>query len=166
MASMSSVELNYLVFRYLQESGFAHTAFAFGYEAGISKSPMDGNLVPPEALVKFVQKGVQYMEMEANLTNADVDEDEDFSLLQPLDLIRKDVNELHKIMKDRKKNQQEAGAKELDRGRERESMHMEDKDKDGNNMEKQAKERERGNEKDRVENDNKRLKKQHDDQNN
>lgn len=162
MASMSSVELNYLVFRYLQESGFSHTAFAFGYEAGISKSPIDGNLVPPEALVKFVQKGVQYMEMEANLTNADVDEDEDFSLLQPLDLIRKDVNELHKIIKDRKKNQQEA-----DRGREGESMRMEDKDKDGNNMEKQAKERERGNEKDRVENDNnKRLKKQLDDQNN
>ena len=26
-------------------------------------------MVPPGALVKFVQKGLQYMEMEANLTN-------------------------------------------------------------------------------------------------
>ncbi|XP_022895431.1 WD40 repeat-containing protein HOS15-like [Olea europaea var. sylvestris] len=158
MASMSSVELNYLIFRYLHESGFAHTAFAFGYEAGISKNPIDGNLVPPEALIKFVQKGVQYMDMEANLNNAD-DEDEDFSLLKPLDLIRKDVNELHKIVKDRKKNQQEAGGKELDRGHEGENMHKEDKDKDGKNMEKQDMEIECGNDKDRVENDSKRLKK-------
>ncbi|GAB4849020.1 WD40 repeat-containing protein hos15 [Ancistrocladus abbreviatus] len=47
MASISSVELNYLVFRYLQESGFTHAAFALGYEAGINKCPIDGNLVPP-----------------------------------------------------------------------------------------------------------------------
>ncbi|KAL2531811.1 WD-40 repeat family protein [Abeliophyllum distichum] len=166
MGSMTSVELNYLIFRYLQESGFTHTAFAFGYEAGISKSPIDGNLVPPEALVKFVQKGVQYMEMEANLSNADVDVDEDFSFLQPLDLISKDFNELHKIAKDRKENLQEAGGKELDRGHEGAGMGVEDKDKDGKNMEKQDTERERGNDKDRVENDNKRLKKRHEDHNN
>ncbi|CAA2933409.1 WD40 repeat-containing HOS15-like [Olea europaea subsp. europaea] len=159
MTSMSSVELNYLVYRYLQESGFTHTAFAFGYEAGISKRPIDGNMVPPEALVKFVQNGVQYMEMEANLNNADIDVDEELSLLQPLDLIRKDVNELHKIIKDRKIKQKEAGVKELNRGNEGASM----EDKDRKNMEKQDTERERGNDKDRVENDSKQLEKQHDD---
>uniref|UniRef100_A0A803RCE5 LisH domain-containing protein n=1 Tax=Cannabis sativa TaxID=3483 RepID=A0A803RCE5_CANSA len=65
--SITSVELNYLVFRYLQESGFTHSAFALGYEAGINKSPIDGNLVPPGALITFVQKGLQFLEMEANL---------------------------------------------------------------------------------------------------
>lgn len=49
--------------------GFTHTAFVFGYEAGINKSPIDGNLVPPGALIRFVQKGFQYLEMEANLSN-------------------------------------------------------------------------------------------------
>lgn len=50
-------------------SGFAHASFALGYEAGINKSTIDGNLVPPGALVTFVQKGIQYLELEANLSN-------------------------------------------------------------------------------------------------
>ncbi|OMP01869.1 hypothetical protein COLO4_11505 [Corchorus olitorius] len=69
MASITSVELNYLVFRYLQESGFTHSAFTLGYEAGINKCTIDGNLIPPGALITFVQKGLQYLEMEANLSN-------------------------------------------------------------------------------------------------
>ncbi|XP_015884994.1 WD40 repeat-containing protein HOS15 isoform X1 [Ziziphus jujuba] len=105
MISLTSIELNYLVFRYLHESGFTHSAFAFGYEAGINKSTIDGNLVPPGALVTFVQKGLQYLELEANLTSSDGDmEDDDFSFLQPLDLITKDACELHKIIKEKKEN--------------------------------------------------------------
>lgn len=50
-------------------SGFTHSAFALGYEAGINKTTIDGNLVPPGALVTFVQKGIQYLELEANLSN-------------------------------------------------------------------------------------------------
>lgn len=49
--------------------GFAHSAFSLGYEAGINKCPIDGNMVPPGALITFVQKGLQYLEMEANLSN-------------------------------------------------------------------------------------------------
>ncbi|XP_013596527.1 PREDICTED: RNA-binding protein 25-like isoform X2 [Brassica oleracea var. oleracea] len=60
MSSLTSVELNFLIFRYLQESG---------YEAGINKCKIYGNMVPPGALVKFVQKGLQYIEMEANLSS-------------------------------------------------------------------------------------------------
>jgi len=48
-------------------SGFTHAAFALGYEAGINRTPIDGNLIPPGALVTFVQKGLQYIELEANL---------------------------------------------------------------------------------------------------
>ncbi|KAF5736192.1 hypothetical protein HS088_TW14G00328 [Tripterygium wilfordii] len=116
-SSITSVELNYLVFRYLQESGFTHSAFALGYEAGINKCSIDGNFVPPGALITFIQKGLQYLEMEANLSNNDADVDEDFSFLQPIDLITKDVNELRKIIKERKKNLQKDREtdKELDR---------------------------------------------------
>jgi len=49
-------------------AGFIHTAFAFGNEAGISKSSIDGTLVPVGALIRLVQKGLQYLEMEANLS--------------------------------------------------------------------------------------------------
>lgn len=33
------------------------------------KSDINSNDVPPGALVSFVQKGLQYLEMEANLAN-------------------------------------------------------------------------------------------------
>ncbi|TKY70620.1 F-box/WD repeat-containing protein TBL1XR1 [Spatholobus suberectus] len=117
MASITSVELNYLVFRYFQESGFTHAAFAFGNEAGINKCPIDGKLVPTGALITLVQKGLQYLEMEANLSNCDADPDEDFSFLQPLDLITKDVHELRKMVNERRKKLQK------DRNEESEKEH-------------------------------------------
>ncbi|RDX65081.1 WD40 repeat-containing protein HOS15, partial [Mucuna pruriens] len=85
---------------------FTHSAFAFGYEAGIDKSKGDDNVVPPGALVTFIQKGIQYLELEANLSGlqSDADMEEDFSFLQPLDLITKDPSELHDIVKAKKEN--------------------------------------------------------------
>ncbi|KAK8471737.1 hypothetical protein PHAVU_002G014600 [Phaseolus vulgaris] len=103
MSTITSVELNYIVFRYLHESGFIHTAFAFGNEAGINKISIDGTLVPIGALIRLVQKGLQYLEMEANLSNCDINLDEDFSFLQPLELITKDVHELGKMVNERRK---------------------------------------------------------------
>lgn len=51
------------------DTGFTHSAFTLGYEAGINTCSIDGNLIPPGALIRFVQKGLQYLEMEANLSN-------------------------------------------------------------------------------------------------
>lgn len=160
MKPLTSDELNYLVFRYLHESGFTHSAFALGYEAGICKSPIDGNLVPPGALVKFVQKGIQYLELEANLSSDDADMDEDFQLLQPLDLITKDVDELQKIIKEKKENLireqprgKEKDAVENDREHEREPSKEREKEKQqkekDRDRERTEKERERDKGKDK-----------------
>ncbi|XP_065873556.1 WD40 repeat-containing protein HOS15 isoform X2 [Euphorbia lathyris] len=143
MTSITSSEMNFLVFRYLQESGFTHSAFALGYEAGINKCTIDGNMVPPGALITFVQKGIQYLEMEANLSNSDGDVDEDFSFLQPLDLITKDVYELRQIIKDRRKNSH----KDRDKDKEKEK----EKEKDKELEKEHEKERSRVREKDRHE---------------
>ncbi|KAF3440210.1 hypothetical protein FNV43_RR18493 [Rhamnella rubrinervis] len=153
MTSISSVELNYLVFRYLQESGFTHSAFALGYEAGISKCPIDGNLVPPGALVTFLQKGLQYMEMEANLSNTDTDLDEDFSFLQPVDLITKDVIQLRQMIKEKRRMLQK------DRNKDKEV----DKEQEGEcgrvrGKEKHEREKEREKEIERIEKDKEREK--------
>mmetsp|Transcript_15883 Transcript_15883/g.45459 ORF Transcript_15883/g.45459 Transcript_15883/m.45459 type:complete len:576 (+) Transcript_15883:120-1847(+) len=103
--SITSDEVNYLVFRYLQESGFQHSAFTFGYESLVHKSEINGNDVPPGALISFIQKGLQYLEVEANL-NADGSLDEntpsDFTLLQPEELLTKDVHELRKTIQKKK----------------------------------------------------------------
>ena len=40
--SISSDEVNYLVYRYLQESGFTHAAYTFGYESYIQKTSIAG----------------------------------------------------------------------------------------------------------------------------
>ena len=45
--SFSTDEVNFLVYRYLQESGFCHSAFVFGQESHISQSNINGALVPP-----------------------------------------------------------------------------------------------------------------------
>ncbi|GKU94831.1 hypothetical protein SLEP1_g8268 [Rubroshorea leprosula] len=137
MTSITSADLNYLVFRYLQESGFTHSAFTLGYEAGINKSTIDGNLIPPGALITFVQKGLQYLEMEANSSNSNADMDEDFSFLQPLDLITKDVYELQQLIKEKRKNIQK------DRDKDKEMDKDCDRENDGELAQGRVREKER-----------------------
>ncbi|KAK8936821.1 hypothetical protein KSP39_PZI012121 [Platanthera zijinensis] len=141
-SSITSNELNFLVYRYLQESGFTHAAFALGYEAGINKTSIDGNLIPPGALITFVQKGLHYVELEANLESEKFDGDDDFSFLQPLDLITKDVSELQRIMKEKKQNL----LKERETEKERREKDREKQERDMDKVEKvndQERERER-----------------------
>ncbi|XP_075643372.1 WD40 repeat-containing protein HOS15-like isoform X1 [Castanea sativa] len=157
MISITSTELNYLVFRYLHESGFTHSAFAFGYEAGINKSTFDGNLVPPGALVTFVQKGIQYLELDANLSSTDADMDDDFSFLQPLDLITKDPYELQKIIKAKKENLQKDRLEE--NGKHNESNHeIERENVQEREKEKKVREKEQEQDKEKIEKDREREK--------
>ncbi|RWS13271.1 F-box-like/WD repeat-containing protein TBL1XR1 isoform X3 [Dinothrombium tinctorium] len=65
--SFNSDEVNYLVYRYLQESGFSHSAFTFGIESHIVSSNINGSLVPPAALLNIIQKGLQYTEAEISI---------------------------------------------------------------------------------------------------
>ncbi|XP_010617062.1 F-box-like/WD repeat-containing protein TBL1X [Fukomys damarensis] len=68
--SITSDEVNFLVYRYLQESGFSHSAFTFGIESHISQSNINGTLVPPAALISILQKGLQYVEAEISINEA------------------------------------------------------------------------------------------------
>ncbi|KAL4220630.1 Transducin (beta)-like 1 X-linked receptor 1 [Mactra antiquata] len=65
--SFGSDEVNFLVYRYLQESGFVHSAYTFGIESHISQSNINGALVPPAALLSIIQKGLQYTEAEISI---------------------------------------------------------------------------------------------------
>lgn len=47
--------------------GFVHTAFSFSHESFLLKSNINAKDVPPGALISFVQKGLQYTEIEAHL---------------------------------------------------------------------------------------------------
>jgi hypothetical protein len=64
---MNSDEVNFLVYKYLLESGFVHSAFTFAHESLVSRSVFADADVPPAALISFVQKGLQYVEIETHL---------------------------------------------------------------------------------------------------
>lgn len=65
--SFTSDEVNFLVYRYLQESGFTHSAYTFGYESHIVQSNINGATIPPAALLSIIQKGLQYTEAEISV---------------------------------------------------------------------------------------------------
>ncbi|KAK9377006.1 WD40-repeat-containing domain protein [Lipomyces chichibuensis] len=66
--SISSKELNYLIWRYLQESGFSHATYAFQHETEADRlDEMYGPVTPIGLLVSVFQKGLHYMEIESLL---------------------------------------------------------------------------------------------------
>lgn len=73
--SFNSDEVNFLVYRYLEESGFHHTAYMFGYESSVLNAGIDGTLVPRGALMSLVQKGILFAEAEvfSLLTEGDIE---------------------------------------------------------------------------------------------
>eukprot|EP00802_Teleaulax_amphioxeia_P010576 Tamp_10604.p1 GENE.Tamp_10604~~Tamp_10604.p1 ORF type:complete len:513 (-),score=121.88 Tamp_10604:481-1899(-) len=86
--ALTSEELNYLLYRYLLESGYTHTAFTFANESLVKQSGINGADVPPGALISFVQKGMLYSNIEQHVNDDgtimdDVDDDKLASLLLP-----------------------------------------------------------------------------------
>nr|GEU92929.1 hypothetical protein [Tanacetum cinerariifolium] len=86
-------------------SGFEHTSFNFKHEAAINKiTTFDGSEIPQDALITLVQKGLETLEMEVNVNNKDNNVEEgDFTFIPSLDLITKDVDELRRMIVDKKK---------------------------------------------------------------
>ena len=56
-----------MVYKYLVESGFGHSAFTFAHESLVARSIVADADVPPGALITFLQKGLQYVEIESHL---------------------------------------------------------------------------------------------------
>ncbi|KAJ0704099.1 putative transcription factor WD40-like family [Helianthus annuus] len=131
MTNLTASELNYMVFRYLQESGFLHTAFNFGHEADIQREAnIDPTSVPPGALVTFVQSGIQYLEMKANLKIDDSDIADDFVFVKPFDLLNMNVEELKQNIEKNRVLQAAMNLQHLRKGKEREDSEIVGKGKE------------------------------------
>ena len=85
--SLSSEEVNVLVYRYLLESGMEHTAFTFHSEASMGRSAYTNAEMAPGALVTYLQKGLLYLFIETHVgpEGLHVNCEEPFSLLRPHD---------------------------------------------------------------------------------
>ena len=135
---LSSGEVNFLIYRYLLESGFGHAAFAFASESEVNKLDVSGRdvrlrgdsgsiapfsdshacskplayfspqflrshsltfspQVPVGALVSFIQKGFQLVELEANLNSAGTDVYGKYVQFSANDILTKDLSELKRI---------------------------------------------------------------------
>jgi transducin (beta)-like 1 len=64
---ISSAELQLLVYRYLKESGFDHSAYVFAAESAVARSEAATADVPPGALVSFVHKGLLFSRLEKDV---------------------------------------------------------------------------------------------------
>jgi hypothetical protein len=49
------------------QTGFAHSAFTFGYESLVVRSSAAQTEVPPGALITFLQKGLEYIAIEEHI---------------------------------------------------------------------------------------------------
>jgi len=83
--SISSDEVNILVYRYLLDSGFQHTAFTFEKEANLQRSSYHKAELAPGALVTYLQKGLLYLYIETHVgpDGLQLNCDDPFTLLRP-----------------------------------------------------------------------------------
>eukprot|EP01135_Chromosphaera_perkinsii_P010343 Nk52_evm15s2118 gene=Nk52_evmTU15s2118 len=66
---ITSDDVNFIIYRYLLESGFQHSAFAFGHEGNLFKTNINNSDVPVGCLLSVIQKGLQYLEAELKVTD-------------------------------------------------------------------------------------------------
>ncbi|KAJ1720696.1 hypothetical protein LPJ53_004711 [Coemansia erecta] len=64
---LKSEDVNYLVYRYLKESGFLHSSYIFQFESQIYQNERENPNVEPGSLIRVLQKGLQYMDVETHL---------------------------------------------------------------------------------------------------
>lgn len=67
--SVTSDEINYLIYRYLQESGFEHSSFVFQMETSINHVDLKTQ-VEPGKLISILQKGLLYSQVEYHITKS------------------------------------------------------------------------------------------------
>ena len=65
--AISIEDVNVLVWRYIVESGFDHTAFVFQNESFIDSSDTTLNKIPPGSLFLLLQKALSYMQLELRI---------------------------------------------------------------------------------------------------
>ncbi|KAK0403331.1 hypothetical protein QR680_016864 [Steinernema hermaphroditum] len=99
--TFNSDDLNFLVFRYLEEAGFRHTAYVFGNESHITHSNIDGTMVPAGGLVTLLQKALLYTEAELLAMKDEEDGPEVEKMVDSLSLIEAVMPNLpfHKVRK-------------------------------------------------------------------
>lgn len=75
MTSISADEVNFLIRRYLQESGFHHTAYMFNSESLLDQTGLTNIEIPPQSLITILKKGMLYMQLEKAINEQSISSD-------------------------------------------------------------------------------------------
>lgn len=118
--SITAEDINYLIFRYLQESGadtqktrmpmianqveteaqcagMIHTAYAFEIESQVGKADVAHEDIDNGCLIKLLQRGLQYMELEANADSST------FEVLTAADILKaKSTEQLKSVVREKR----------------------------------------------------------------
>ncbi|CAF5139543.1 unnamed protein product, partial [Rotaria magnacalcarata] len=70
---------------------FVHSAYLFGLESHIAHTSINGNIVPPGALLSLIQKGLYYTE--AELSIGDDGQERTFDSLSLIDAVVPEIIE-------------------------------------------------------------------------
>lgn len=62
--SISTDDVNFLVWQYFKDSGFPHSAFVFGNESMVDSTNIQQNQIPPNCLVTLLENAHKYMMLE------------------------------------------------------------------------------------------------------
>lgn len=82
---ITAEEINFIIYQYLQESGFSHSAYTFGKESNIIENKYRHFHIPAGMLIVFLEKALTLIHIETHYNEGDdmVVCNEPFSLLNP-----------------------------------------------------------------------------------
>ncbi|KAI8894868.1 WD40-repeat-containing domain protein [Globomyces pollinis-pini] len=101
--SITSDEINYLIYRYLVESGFNHTSFAFQYETAIHTLDIKGKNLKPGKLIQLLQKGLLFSQVESHIN----DDGSEKKCIAPYHVLEEHTCQIKEKKKKRKKENKE-----------------------------------------------------------
>jgi hypothetical protein len=85
MMQITAEEINFILYQYLQESGFTHSAYTFGKESNIIENKYRHFHIPAGMLIVFLEKALTLIHIETHYNEGDdmIVCNEPFSLLNP-----------------------------------------------------------------------------------
>lgn len=85
MLQITAEEINFILYQYLQESGFSHSAYTFGKESNIIENKYRHFHIPAGMLIVFLEKALTLIHIETHYNEGDdmVVWNEPFTLLNP-----------------------------------------------------------------------------------
>lgn len=109
--------------------GYVHSAFTFGYESHVNRSKIDGSQIPPGALLSFMQRGINFVEIEESIVNGTENGTSGTSAMDGVTSLL----DVHKCLRseDFKKGKPDRAAGQRANSNASEGMDIDDKDDDG-----------------------------------